>query len=99
MRHVYRHADEFLSEAKMSPSQWVNCCADNLATTALTMAVDANQFTLSLFPSEKMCVTISEELITGSPKAAIKDLWGEQVAAELCSRQGVVSKRNFSFVY
>jgi hypothetical protein len=99
MQHVYGHANQFLLEAEMSTSQQVNCCADKLAAAALITAVDASQFILSLFPSEKVCVTISEELVTGSPKAAITDLWREQVAQELYSRQGVVSKRNFPFVY
>jgi hypothetical protein len=78
MQHGYEHADEFLSEAEMYPSQQVNCHADKLATSALIAAVDANQFILSLFLSEKVCVTISEELVTGSLKATITDLWGEQ---------------------
>jgi hypothetical protein len=42
MQHVYGHAEEYLSEAEMSPAQRVNCQADKLATAALIAAVEAN---------------------------------------------------------
>jgi hypothetical protein len=54
---------------------------------------------LSIFPSEKVRVEISGEQVTGSPKNAITELWGEQVAQTLNDRGGVVSKVNFPFVY
>ncbi len=76
----------------MSPAQWVNCQADKLATAALVNAVEANEFILSILPSEKVCVEISGEQITGSPKNSITELWGEQVAQALYDRWGVVSK-------
>jgi hypothetical protein len=68
MQHVYGHADEFLSEEEMSPEQRVNCRADKLATAALIAAVDTNKFISSIFPLEKVCVEITGEGITGSPK-------------------------------
>jgi hypothetical protein len=73
----------------------VNCCADKLATTALISAVHTNEFQSSIFPSEEICVEISGELVTGSPK----ELWGEQISQALYDRQGVVSKGDFPFVY
>ncbi len=54
MQHVYGHVDEYLLEAEMSPAQQVNCRADKLATVALMVAVDANGFISSIFPSEKV---------------------------------------------
>ncbi len=99
MQHVYGHADKYLLEAKMSPAHWVNCRADKLATTALIAAVEANEFISSIFPSEKVCVEISGEQVTGSPKNTITELWGGQVAQALYDRWGVVSKVNFPFVY
>jgi hypothetical protein len=51
---VYGHADEYLSEAEMSPAQRVNCRADKLATAALIAAVEANEFISSIFPWEKV---------------------------------------------
>ncbi len=83
----------------MSPAQRVNCRADKLATAALITAVETNEFISSIFPSKKVCVEISGERVTGSPKNAITELWGEQVAQALYDRQGVVSKVNFPFVY
>jgi hypothetical protein len=68
MQHVYGHADEHLSEAKMSPAQQVYCRADKLATSALIPAVEANKFISSIFPSEKVCVEMSGEQVTGLPK-------------------------------
>jgi hypothetical protein len=44
MQRMYGHADEYLSEAEMSPAQQVNCRADKLATAALMAAVEANEF-------------------------------------------------------
>jgi hypothetical protein len=99
MQHVYGHADEYLLEAKMSQAQRVYCRADKLATAALIAAVEGNEFISSIFPSEKICVKIARERITGSPKNAITELWGEQVVQALYDRQGVVSKENFPFVY
>jgi hypothetical protein len=53
MQHVYGHTDKYLSDAKMSPAQRVNCQADKLATVALVATVEANEFISSIFPSEK----------------------------------------------
>jgi hypothetical protein len=53
MQHVYGHADNYLSEAKMSPAQRVDCQADKLATAALIATVEANEFISTIFPSEK----------------------------------------------
>jgi hypothetical protein len=66
---------------------------------ALITTVEANEFILSIFPSEKVCVEISGEQVTGSPKNAITELWGEQVAQTLYDRWVVVSKEIFTFVY
>jgi hypothetical protein len=68
MQHAYGHADEYLLEAKMSPAQQVNSRVDKLAMAALIPAVEANEFISSIFPSEKVCVEISGEQVTGSPK-------------------------------
>jgi hypothetical protein len=68
IQHVYSHADEYLSEAEMSPAQRVNCQADKLATAALIAAVEANEFISSIFLSEKVCIEIARERVTGSPK-------------------------------
>jgi hypothetical protein len=99
MQHMYGHTDKYLLEAKMSPAQQVNCRADKLATAALIAAVEANEFNSSIFLSEKVCIEIAGEQVTGSPKNAITELWGEQIARALYDRGGVVSKDNFPFVY
>jgi hypothetical protein len=99
MQHVYEHADKYLSKSKMPPAQQVNCQADKLATAALITAVESNEYILSIFLSEKVCVEISGERVTGSPKNAITLLWGEQVAQALYDRWGVVSTVNFPFIY
>jgi hypothetical protein len=99
MQHVYGHADKYLLEAEMSPAQQVNCQADKLATAALMAMVEANKFISSIFPSEKVCIETAGEQVTGSPKNAITELWGEQVAQVLYDRQGVVSRENFPFAY
>jgi hypothetical protein len=62
-------------------------------------AVKANEFISSIFPLEKICVEIAGERVGGTPKNAITELWGEQVAQVLYDRRGVVSKENFPFVY
>ncbi len=61
--------------------------------------VEANEFISSIFPLEKVCIEITGEQVTGSPKNAITELWGEQVVQVLYDRWGVVSKENFPFVY
>jgi hypothetical protein len=99
MQHVYGHADKYLLEAEMSPAQRVNCRADKLATVALIAAVEANEFISSIFPLEKVCIEIAREWVRGSPKNAITELWGDQVAQVLYDRWGVVSKENFPLVY
>ncbi len=44
-------------------------------------------------------VSIGTKCITGSPKAEITHLWGEQVAQELFHWRGVVHTNNFLLVY
>jgi hypothetical protein len=83
----------------MSPAQRVNCWADKLATAALMATVEANEFISSIFLLEKVFVEIDGEQVTGSPKNAITELWGEQVAQVLYDRRGVVSKEKILFVY
>ncbi len=85
MQHVYGHTDKYLLDAEISPSQQVNCWADKLATVALMAKVEANEFISSIFSSEKVCVEIAREWVTGSPKNTITELWGEQVAQVLCT--------------
>jgi hypothetical protein len=80
MQHVYSHADKYLSEAEMSPAQRVNCQADKVATAAFMAVVEANKLISSIFLSEKVCIEITGERVTGSPKNVITELWGEQVA-------------------
>jgi hypothetical protein len=75
------------------------CSADKLTMAALISAVGTNDFILSIFPLEKVCVEISGEQITGSSKNVITDLWGEQVAQVLYDRRGMVQKCDFPFVY
>ena len=41
---------------------------------------EANEFISSIFPPEKVCMEIAGEWVMGSPKNAITELWGEQVA-------------------
>jgi hypothetical protein len=48
---------------------------------------------------EKVCIEIAGKRVTGTPKNAITELWGEQVAQVLYDRWGEVSKENFPFVY
>jgi hypothetical protein len=60
-----------------------NCRADTLATAALIATVEANKLISSIFPLEKVCVDTSGEQVMGSPKNAITELWGEQVAQAL----------------
>jgi hypothetical protein len=86
MQHVYSHTDKYLLEAEMSPAQQVNCRADKLATAALMTTVEANEFISSIFPSKKVCIEITGERVTGSPKNAITELWGGQVAQVLYDR-------------
>ena len=83
----------------MSSAQQVNCRADKLATVANMAAVEANEFISSIFPLEKVCIEITGEQVTGSPKNAITELWGEQVTQVLYDRRGMISKENFPFVY
>jgi hypothetical protein len=68
MQHIYGHADKYLWEAEMSPAQRVNFRADKLATVALMATVEANELISSIFPSENVCVEITGERVTGSPK-------------------------------
>jgi hypothetical protein len=75
-QHVCGHADNYLLEAEMSPEQWANCRVDKLATVALIATVKANKFISSIFPSEKFCVEIFAEQVTGTLKNAITELWG-----------------------
>jgi hypothetical protein len=95
IKHLYCHADEYLLEAEMSSAQQVNCRVDKLATAALMATVEANEIISSIFPSEKVCAEIAGEWVMGSPKNAITELWGEQVAQVLYDRRGMLSKENF----
>jgi hypothetical protein len=53
--------------------------------------VEANEFISSIFLLEKVCVEIAGERVTGSPKNAITEPWGEKVVVVLYDRRGVVS--------
>ncbi len=53
MQHGYGHTDNYLSEAKISQAQQVNCWADKLAMAALIATAETNKFISLIFPSEK----------------------------------------------
>ena len=83
----------------MTPGQLMNVSADELATSALISAIEENKFIKSVFPLEKVTICISGSCVSGSPKEAIPELWGEQVAMELFNRRKIVSKELFPFIY
>jgi hypothetical protein len=58
-----------------------------------------NSFITSVFPSEKVVIQIAGTRVSGSPKAAILELWGEQTAIDLFHRRKVVHKRLFPYIY
>jgi hypothetical protein len=66
----------FLLEDEMLPAQRVNCHADKLAMVALITAVETDEFISSIFSLKKVCVEISGEWVTGSPKNIIMEPWG-----------------------
>ena len=83
----------------MTLDQLMNVRADELATSALIAAIDKNKFTKSVFPLEKVTISISGSRVSGSPKEAIAEFWGKQVAMELFNQQKIVSKDLFPFIY
>jgi hypothetical protein len=99
MVHVHGHMDKQLRHNQLTPLQRVNIRADELASSALMVALATQIFIKDLFPSEGVKVSIGTKRITGSPKAEITHLWGEQVAQELFYWQGIVHRNNFPLVY
>jgi hypothetical protein len=80
----------------MSPAaQRVNCWADKLATAALIAAVEANEFISSIFRSEKGCIEIAKEWVTGSPKMQSQS-FGENRWPKYCMTDGGWYARNAS---
>jgi hypothetical protein len=68
MQHMYGHATSYLLEAEMSPAQWVYCRADKQATATLIAAVEETEFISSIFLSEKVCIEIAGEQVSGFPQ-------------------------------
>jgi hypothetical protein len=99
MVHVHGHMDKHLRRDQLTPLQRVNIRADEFALSALMAALATQTFTKDLFPSKGVIVSICTKRITGSPKAAITHLWGEQVAQELFHQQGIVHMNDFPLVY
>jgi hypothetical protein len=99
MVHVHGHMDKHLQQDQLTPLQRVNIRADELTSSALMAAHATQTFIRDLFPSEGVIVSIGTKCITGSPKAEITHLWGEQVAQELFHRRGIVHMNNFPLVY
>ena len=62
-------------------------------------ALKTQTFIKDLFPSEGLTVSIGTKRITGSPKAEITHLWGEQVAQELFHRGGIVHTNDLPLIY
>ena len=67
----------------MTLDQLMNVRADELAKSALIAAIKEKKFINSVFPLEKVVICISGSRVSGSPKEAIAELWGKQVAMEL----------------
>ena len=99
MVHVHGHMDKHLRRDQLTPLQRVNIRADEFASSALMAALMTQTFTKDLFPSKGVIVSIGTKRITGSPKAAITHLWGEQAAQELFHRRGIVHMNDFPLVY
>ena len=99
MVHVHGHMDKHLRQDQLTPLQRVNIRANELASSALMAALATQIFIKDLFPSKGVIVSIDTKCITGSPKAEITHLWGEQVAQELFHRRGIVHTNNFPLVY
>ena len=67
----------------MTLDQLMNVRADELATSTLIVAIEENNFIKSVFPLEKVTISISGSRVSGSPQEAIAELWGKQVEMEL----------------
>jgi hypothetical protein len=99
MVHVHGHMDKHLRQDQLTPLQRVNIRANGLASSALMAALATQIFVKDIFPSEGVLVSIGTMRITGSSKAEITHLWGEQVAQELFHRREIVHTNNFLLVY
>jgi hypothetical protein len=73
--------------------------ANEFSSSALMVALTTQTFIKDLLPSKGVIVFIGTKHITGSPKAEITHLWGEQVAQELFQWRGIVHTNNFPLVY
>jgi hypothetical protein len=83
----------------MTLDQFINVRADEIVGKALVTAIKDNRFITSVFPLEKVVIMTDGRRVSGSPKEAILELWGERVAIELFHRRKVVAKQLFPFVY
>jgi hypothetical protein len=99
MVRVHGHVDEHLHCDQLTPAQLVNVKADELASSALMLAITTQTFIKDIFPPEGISLKIGDKRITGSPKTEITHLWGEQVAQDLLHRRKIVHTNNFPLVY
>jgi hypothetical protein len=101
MVHVHGHMDKRLWQDQLTLLQRVNIRANELASSALMATLATQTFIRDLFPSEfeGVIVSIGTKRITGSPKAEITYLWGEQVAQELFHWRWIVHMNDFPLVY
>ena len=83
----------------MSVHQLINVRADDRADKALASAIAENILIESIFPAKSIVIQIAGARVSGSPKEAISELWGEQVARDLFSRRVIVSSDLFSLIY
>ena len=99
LRHVHAHCDKYTNQEDMTLDQRINVRADEIVGKALTMAIKENRFITSVFPLEKVVIQVAGTRVSGSPKAAILELWGEHVARNLFHRRKVVHSQIFPMIY
>jgi hypothetical protein len=99
LRHVHSHSDKHTRREDMTLAQFINVRADEIVGKALTTAIAKNRFITGVFPLEKVVIMTDGRRVSGSPKEAILELWGERVAIELFHRRKIVAKQLFPYVY
>ena len=96
---VASHQDRHKRWAQLTLEEKINVIVDVLAKCALIAGIVERDFISSCFPFEHVRVKLGNRKVTGSPRKAIEDYWGERTARDFYHRKHIVNKHEFHLVW
>jgi hypothetical protein len=98
-KYVQSHADNSKKWQYCTIKEQINIKVDALAKKSLIAAHSTDEFIESDFPNEEVWIEMGGKKITGSPRAELKEFWGQSMAKKFFHKKKIVLAAHFGSIW